>query len=70
MKQWIEKHKECVRRSVRTFVQAAAGVFVAGLAGGEFVLTEWKTWIVTIGGPSLAAGMAAVMNLNEKKEVL
>lgn len=70
MKQWFEKHKECVRRSARTFVQAAVGVFVAGLTSGGFELTEWKTWIATLVGSSLAAGVAAVMNLNEKKEVL
>lgn len=67
MKKWVEKHKECIRRSVRTFVQAASGVFITGIASGEFDLAEWKTWIVTLGGSALAAGVAALMNKNDKE---
>lgn len=67
MKKWVEKHKECIRRSVRTFVQAASGVFITGIASGKFDLAEWKTWIVTLGGSALAAGVAALMNKNDKE---
>ena len=66
---WHQRHKECIHRSVRTFFQAAAGVFVTGIASGEFDWAEWKTWIVTLGGSALAAGVAALMNRNGTEEV-
>lgn len=65
MKKWYQEHEECVKRSVRTFLQAAVGVFTTALASGEYQLTEWRTWGVTLGGSAIAAGIAAVMNYNE-----
>lgn len=65
MKRWIKKNEACIRRSVRTFLQASFGVFFTGLASGEFELFEWKTWIVTLGGSAIASGIAAVMNRKE-----
>lgn len=68
VRNWYLKYKVCIRRSVRTFVQAAVGVFVTGITSGEFDLSEWKTWVLTLGGSALAAGVAAVMNRGNKKE--
>lgn len=65
MKQWVERHEECIKRSARTFLQAAVGVFTTAIASGEYQLVEWKTWGVTLGGSAIAAGIAAVMNYNE-----
>ena len=62
MKQWIKRHEECIKRSVRTFLQAAVGVFVAALASGEYQLGQWKTWLVTLGSSAVAAGLSAAMN--------
>ncbi len=30
---------------------------------GKFELSEWRTWIVSIGGAAIAAGISAVMNM-------
>lgn len=68
MKQWIVRHEECIRRSAKTFLQAAVGVFTTAIASGEFLLAEWKTWVVTLGGSAVAAGIAAVMNVNKDKQ--
>lgn len=62
MKQWIKKHEECIKRSARTFMQAAVGVFTAAMASGQYELSEWKTWILTLGASSVASGVAAAMN--------
>lgn len=69
MKQWFEKHKECIKRSARTFMQAAVGVFLAAMASGEYNLSEWKTWLFTLGSSAVASGVAAVMN-RKKGDVL
>lgn len=66
MKTWVERHEECIKRSARTFLQAAVGVFTTTLASGEFQLVEWKTWFITLVGSAVAAGIAAVMNLNKE----
>lgn len=60
-KQWIQEN-EPVRRAMRTFLQAAIGVFLTAMGSGEFELAEWKTWIVTLAASSISAGIAAVMN--------
>lgn len=65
MKQWISNHEECIKRSARTFIQAAAGVFITAIGSGEFQITEWKTWIMTLLGSAISAGIAAVMNRNK-----
>lgn len=69
MKQWFEKHKECIKRSARTFMQAAVGVFLAAMASGEYNLSEWKTWLFTLGSSAVSSGVAAVMN-RKKGDVL
>lgn len=68
MKRWIERHKECIRRSVRTFGQAAVGFFVSAMASGEYEIIEWKTWLLTLSSSAVAAGVAAVMNLKKVKK--
>lgn len=65
MKQWIKSHEKCVKRSARTFLQAAIGVFVTAVGSGEFQIAEWKTWLITLTGSAISAGIAAVMNVNE-----
>lgn len=59
--------KEWLRRAVRTFGQAFAGVIVAELAAGVDI-TDTKGLLTLVIGPALAAGMAAVMNMGIKNE--
>lgn len=66
MKQWIKKHEECIRRTGRTFVQAAVGTFVTAIAGGGYEIAEWRTWILTLGASAVASGIAAIMNRKER----
>lgn len=65
LKQWAERHEECMKRSVRTFLQAAGGVFITAIGSGEYQVTDWKTWIMTLIGSAISAGIAAVMNRKE-----
>ena len=69
MKQCFEKHKECIKRSARTFMQAAVGVFIAAMASGQYELAEWKTWLFTLGSSAVASGIAAVMNRKKGEEL-
>lgn len=62
MKDWYSKHKNCIQRTARTFVQAATGFLLTELASGRYSLTDWKTWIVAVTASSIAAGIAAIMN--------
>ncbi len=68
MREWIKKHKECIKRTGRTFLQAAVGVFVTAIGSGEYQVAEWKTWIITLSGSAISAGIAAVMNRKADKE--
>lgn len=68
MKEWIKNHEECMKRSARTFLQAAIGVFVTAVGSGEFQFTEWRTWIMTLTGSAISAGIAAVMNRKADKQ--
>lgn len=68
MKKWITMHEGCVKKSARTFLQAAVGVFLTSVASGEFAINEWRTWIFTLCGSAVSAGVSAVMNSNKKKE--
>lgn len=60
--------KECLRRALRTFFQAALGALAANLSiyigdlvsGDESLL---RTAVFTLGGLALSAGVAALMNL-------
>lgn len=58
--------KEWLRRAVRTFGQAFTGVIVADVAAGVD-LTDLKGVLTLVVGPAIAAGIAAVMNM-EKTE--
>lgn len=69
MKRWIERHEECIRRSARTFIQAAVGVFTTAMVSGGYEIAKWRTWILTLGTSAVAAGISAVMNLNKKGEM-
>lgn len=55
--------KECIKRAVRTFIQAFAGVLVADLAAGVD-LTDWHGILQAVVIPAVAAGISAVMNMN------
>ena len=55
------------KRAARTFIQAAMGFLITTLASGQYSLTEWKTWAVTVVASSISAGIAAVMNYNGGK---
>ena len=55
------------KRAARTFIQAAIGFLITTLASGQYSLTEWKTWVVTVVASSISAGIAAVMNYNGGK---
>lgn len=59
--------KEWIRRAARTFGQAAIGVIVADLAAGVDI-TDLKGVLTLVVGPAIAAGLAAVMNMDKKKE--
>lgn len=63
--------KEWVKRALRTFGQAAAGYLIAVVPNVDFENTSaLKTTLIGIAVSSIAAGIAAVMNmdLNHKKE--
>lgn len=57
--------KECLKRAVRTFGQAFAGVIVADVAAGVD-LTNIKGVIQLVIIPAVAAGISAVMNMQRK----
>ena len=57
------RENEWLQRATRTFAQAAIGTITTGLCSGKFELSEWRTWIVSIGGAAIDAGISAVMNM-------
>lgn len=63
--------KETLKRALRTFVQAAVGYFATNIAlyvGTDFSdMSVVKTVLVGLGVSSIAAGLAAVMNLPKKE---
>ncbi len=63
-----KRMKEWLRRAIRTFIQAAAGYIVANLSAAlAGMQTDGvKTVLIGLIGSALAAGMAALMNLETK----
>lgn len=62
--------KETARRMLRTFIQAAAG-FLATTGISVFATNDYnvsKNIIIGLIGSAVAAGMAAVMNLEENND--
>ena len=62
--------KETARRMLRTFVQAAAG-FLATTGISVLTTNDYnvsKSILIGLAGSALAAGIAAVMNLQDKNE--
>lgn len=59
MKKWLSCH-ECVRRALRTFLQAAAGVAVAAVINAAGVVSSID--ISAVVALAVATGLAAVMN--------
>lgn len=59
--------KEWLRRAVRTFGQAFTGVIVADVAAGVDLI-DLKGVLTLVVGPAIAAGIAAVMNMDKKTE--
>lgn len=59
MKQWFSCH-ECVRRALRTFLQAAVGVAVAAVINAAGVIRDINVSAVV--ALAVATGLAAVMN--------
>lgn len=59
LREWIGCH-ECVRRALRTFIQAAAGVAVAAVINAAGVVESID--ISAVVALAVATGLAAVMN--------
>lgn len=59
------RNNECARRAVRTFFQAAAGSLVVSLSSGTSVTTALIQSAIL---SAIAAGIAALMNLNEEEK--
>lgn len=56
------------KRVLRTFLQAAVGYAVVAIPAIDFSDTSMlKTALIGVGVSAVAAGVAAVMNLNELK---
>ena len=65
-------NKEPVKRAVRTFVQTACSTFAVNLAAVNIIDTDAKTLkaaITSLIAASIAAGVAAVMNLKKEDEI-
>lgn len=56
------KNKKWVYRALRTFIQAAAGYIAVNVVTADFTA---KSAVVGFAVSTLAAGLAAVMNLKE-----
>lgn len=59
IKQWLACH-ECLRRALRTFLQAAVGVAVAAVINAAGVVSSID--ISAVVALAVATGLAAVMN--------
>lgn len=62
------KVKVWMKRAARTFLQSFAGTFTTGLVAavsGVSDLNTLKVALISLGASAVAAGLAAVMNLNE-----
>lgn len=63
------KMKEWAYRALRTFLQSAVGYIVIALPNVDFSeQSKAKTALIGIGVSAVAAGLAAVMNINNDKE--
>lgn len=63
------KLKEWAYRALRTFLQSAVGYIVIALPNVDFSeQSKVKTALIGIGVSAVAAGLAAVMNINNDKE--
>ena len=63
------KMKEWAYRALRTFLQSAVGYIVIALPNVDFSeQSKAKTALIGIGVSAVAAGLAAVMNINSDKE--
>lgn len=63
------KLKEWAYRALRTFLQSAVGYIVIALPNVDFSeQSKAKTALIGIGVSAVAAGLAAVMNINNDKE--
>lgn len=61
--------KEWAYRALRTFLQSAVGYIVIALPNVDFSeQSKAKTALIGIGVSAVAAGLAAVMNINNDKE--
>lgn len=65
LREWIGCH-ECVRRALRTFIQAAAGVAVAAVINAAGVVESID--ISAVVALAVATGLAAVMNREKVAE--
>lgn len=63
--EWIRGH-ECIRRALRTFLQAAAGVIAAAIVNAAGVVKNID--IDAVIALAVATGLAAVMNRGGTKE--
>lgn len=63
------KMKEWAYRALRTFLQSAVGYIVIALPNVDFSeQSKAKTALIGIGVSAVAAGLAAVMNINSNSD--
>ncbi len=56
--------KETLMKTLRTFIQTAAGYIIVGLIAFDTAeLEDWRTSVIGLCISGIAAGLAAVMNL-------
>lgn len=65
IKKWLQSHP-WLRRALRTFLQTALGVLAGAVAEASGMLGDVDMEAVIV--MAVATGLAAVMNLKEKKE--
>lgn len=59
--------KECLKRALRTFFQTAVGYLAVAVPAIDVRdASAFRTALVGIGVSAAAAGLAAVMNINEE----
>lgn len=66
IKEFLDSH-ERLKRSVKTFAQAFVGVLATAVFSGQYDISEWKTWGLTVISSALSAGVSAIMNINVKE---
>ncbi|MBQ7131139.1 MAG: hypothetical protein IJO29_01070 [Oscillospiraceae bacterium] len=67
---FLQKHSECIKRTLRTFFQAFAAMLITSLSGIQSENADAQSAIIRGAlTAAIAAGFAAVMNLNGGEEI-